>query len=52
TGLGIAVALAGGVMLYGILKAVLGLRLTEEEEFNGSDLSIHKINATPERGGW
>jgi hypothetical protein len=31
---------------------MMGLRLTEEQEFNGSDLSIHNINATPEAGGW
>jgi ammonium transporter, Amt family len=52
TGMGIAVAVVGSLILYGILKAVMGLRLTEEEEFDGSDLTIHKINATPERGGW
>ncbi len=46
---GIAVALAGGVLVYGTLKAVLGLRLDREEEFNGADLSIHHITATPER---
>ena len=52
TAMGIAVALLGGLILYGILKVTMGLRLTEEEEFNGSDLSIHKINAEQERGGW
>ncbi len=52
TAIGITVAIAGAAMLYGILKVTMGLRLTEEEEYNGSDLSIHKINATPERGGW
>ena len=52
TGIGIAVAVIGAAILYGILKVVMGLRLTEEQEFDGSDLSIHKINATPERGGW
>jgi ammonia channel protein AmtB len=31
---------------------VMGLRLSEEEEFQGSDISLHKINATPERSGW
>ena len=46
--LGIAVALVGGVLVYGTLKAVVGLRLDEEEEFNGADLSIHKISATPD----
>jgi Amt family ammonium transporter len=53
TGIGIAVALIGGALVYGILKAVLGLRLDPEEEFNGSDLSIHRITATPQReAGW
>ena len=52
TGMGIAVAVVGALILYGLLKATVGLRLTEEEEFDGSDLSIHKINATQERGGW
>ena len=44
TALGIVVALAGGAIVYGGLKAVVGLRLDEEEEFNGADLSIHKIS--------
>jgi Amt family ammonium transporter len=51
--LGIAVALVGGFALYGALRATVGLRLSEEEEFNGADLTIHKITATPEReSGW
>jgi Amt family ammonium transporter len=52
TGLGITVAVVGGAILYAVLKPLMGLRLTEEEEFDGSDLSIHKISATPERSGW
>ena len=52
TGLGIGVAVIGSGLLYGILKAALGLRLSEEEEFDGSDLSIHKIPAEPGHGGW
>jgi Amt family ammonium transporter len=48
TALGIAVALVGGVLVYGSLKAAVGLRLDAEAEFNGADLSIHRINATPE----
>jgi len=47
--LGIAVALVGGVIVYGVLRATVGLRLDAEAEFNGADLSIHKISATPER---
>ena len=47
--LGVAWALLGGVLIYGALKAVKGLRMSQEEEFDGADLSIHKISATPER---
>ncbi len=47
--LGIGVALVGGFAVYGTLKATVGIRLDAEEEFNGADLSIHKISATPER---
>ena len=49
TGLAIAVALLGGMLVYGVLKATLGLRLDQEEEYQGADLSIHKITSTPER---
>jgi Amt family ammonium transporter len=47
--LGIGVAVAGALIVYGAIKAAVGLRLAPEEEFNGADLSIHKITATPER---
>jgi Amt family ammonium transporter len=51
--LGIGVAVAGGLIVYGTLKLTVGIRLEPEEEFIGSDLSIHKIGATPEReAGW
>ena len=46
---GVAWALAGGALVYGALKATLGLRLSAEEEYEGADLSIHRIGATPER---
>jgi Amt family ammonium transporter len=46
---GIVWALAGGALVYGLLRAFVGLRLTQEEEFNGADLSIHRIGATPDR---
>jgi Amt family ammonium transporter len=45
TGLGIAIALIGGLLIYGILKAVVGIRLSPEEEYQGADLSIHKIKS-------
>ncbi|WP_061238106.1 ammonium transporter [Ectopseudomonas composti] len=45
TALGVAVALVGGFAVYGLLKASLGIRLSQEDEYNGADLSIHKIGA-------
>jgi len=48
TALGVAWAGLGGILVYGALKAVLGLRLSQEQEYEGADLSIHKISATPE----
>ena len=47
--LGIGVAVIGGYIVYASLKAMLGLRLDPEEEFDGADLSIHKISASPDR---
>ena len=47
--LGILVAVVGAGIVYGALKAFVGLRLDAEQEFNGADLSIHKISATPDR---
>ena len=47
--MGVAVAVIGSFVVYGTLKKLTGLRLDAEEEFNGADLSIHKISATAER---
>ncbi len=47
--MGIGVAVAGGLIVYGSLKATIGLRLDPEDEFIGADLSIHKISATSEK---
>ncbi|UJB65294.1 ammonium transporter [Acidovorax sp. YS12] len=49
TAMGVLWAAAGGAVVYGALKATVGLRLSQEEEFDGADLSIHRISATPER---
>jgi ammonium transporter, Amt family len=49
TAAGVAWALIGGFVVYGVLKATMGLRLTAEEEYEGADQSIHRIGATPER---
>jgi len=46
---GVAWAVLTSFLLYGLLKVTMGLRLSQEEEFEGADLSIHKINASPDR---
>ena len=46
--MGIAVAVAGGLIVYGGIKALVGIRMGQEDEFIGADLAIHKISATPE----
>jgi ammonium transporter, Amt family len=49
TAMGIGWALLTGTLVYGILKATMGLRMDQEDEYQGADLSIHKVSATPER---
>ena len=42
----ILIALAGGFVVYGVLRKAVGIRLTQEQEYYGADLSVHKIGAT------
>jgi Amt family ammonium transporter len=51
TGIGIAIALAGGFIVYGLIKKLVGIRMDVEDEYMGADLAIHKITATPNMGG-
>lgn len=46
--LGAGYALVLGLVVYGGLKAIMGIRLSPEEEHLGADLSIHKIGANPQ----
>ena len=46
TAAGVAVALVGGLVVYTVVNKVAGIRLSEEEEFRGADLSIHRIEAS------
>jgi Amt family ammonium transporter len=53
TALGVAIAFLGGLLVYGALDKLVGLRLTPEEEFDGADITLHKVSATPEQeAGW
>lgn len=45
TVIGVAIALAGGFIVYGVTKKLVGIRLSQEEEYQGADLSIHKISS-------
>jgi len=47
--LGVGIALIGGFIVYGTLKVVLGIRMSQEEEYEGADLSIHRISSSPDR---
>jgi Amt family ammonium transporter len=47
--MGIVIAFVGGYIVYGLLKKTVGIRLTDEEEYDGADMTIHRITATPER---
>ncbi len=49
TTMGVCWALLGSLVVYGAIKASMGLRLSPEEEFDGADLSIHRISATADR---
>ncbi len=49
TGLVVLFALASGFAVYGLLNRLMGVRLSQEEEFDGADLSIHRIKASPEQ---
>ena len=51
TALGLAIALAGGLLVYGAIRQVVGLRLTQEQEYAGADLALHRIAAEPEFDG-
>jgi len=45
---GILVAVIGGALVYGLIKSFIGIRLSEEEEFQGADLAIHKVSSSPD----
>jgi len=47
TVVGVGIATIAGFVVYGVIKFTMGIRLSEEDEFNGADLAIHKISATP-----
>ncbi len=46
--LAIVFALSSGFLVYGGLKKWVGIRLNEDEEYAGSDLTIHHTGAYPE----
>ncbi|MBB1475032.1 ammonium transporter [Shewanella sp. SG41-3] len=43
---GVVVALVGGIIIYGLVNKLSSLRLSQEDEFIGADLAIHKIGST------
>ncbi|MDD1795040.1 ammonium transporter [Enterovibrio sp. ZSDZ42] len=45
---GVVIAFVGGWIVYTAVDKTAGIRMTEEDEYNGADLAIHKIAATSE----
>ncbi len=45
---GVVVATVAGFVVYGGLRQTVGIRLSQEEEHAGADISIHSISAYPE----
>ena len=48
TVLGVVIAFVGGFIVYGLIKLIIGIRLSEADEIQGADLSIHKISSSPD----
>lgn len=46
--MGVGIAFVGGLVIYGLIRQLVGIRLSQEEEYEGADLSIHKISAEPD----
>lgn len=46
--IGVSFAAIAGFVVYGIIKAIIGIRLNQDQEFQGADLAIHHISAYPE----
>lgn len=44
----VVAALVSSVVVYGLLKATVGIRLDPHSERMGADLSVHQIEANPE----
>lgn len=47
--MGVGVGLMGGLIVYGTIKAIFGIRMSQEDEYEGADLTIHKISSSPDR---
>ncbi|MEZ9523925.1 ammonium transporter [Enterovibrio norvegicus] len=45
---GVVIAFVGGWIVYTAVDKTAGIRMTEEDEYNGADLAIHKIASTSE----
>ena len=45
----IIIAMVSGYVVYKALDQAFGIRLSHEEEMRGSDLTVHKLESTPEQ---
>jgi len=47
TFVGITIAFVGGYIVYKIVATFMTLRMTDEEQAQGADITIHKVHASP-----
>ena len=45
----VVVALVAGFIVYKTLDSLFGIRLDKDDELQGSDLTVHKVESTPEK---
>jgi len=44
----ITVALVAGFAVYKTMDSLFGIRLDKDDELQGSDITLHKVESTPE----
>lgn len=47
--IGVGIAFIGGFIVYKLVNMFASIRMSDEEQYDGADLSIHRIHANPPR---
>lgn len=46
---GVTIAFVGGYIVYHLVNMISSIRMTDEEQYQGADLTFHKVHANPPR---